>query len=107
MAVAGFGHMTMDLKVLKCGNCEELKLGIHATTLGLATLCGLYNAAAWLSRRERHLALNAVMYAALIAIEQRHVVHHIAELRRCGSTATATAASDGVPTPVVSGEIAA
>jgi hypothetical protein len=102
MAVAGFGHMTMDLKVLKCGNCEELKLGIHATTLGLAMLCGLYNAAAWLSRREQHLALNAVMYAALIAIEQRHVVHHIAELRRCGSTAATTAA-----TPEVAGEIAA
>ena len=49
-------------------------------TLGLAALCGLYNAAAWLSRREQHLALNTVMYAALIAIEQRHVAHHIAEL---------------------------
>jgi hypothetical protein len=78
--------MTMDLKVLKCGNCEELKLGVHATALALATLCGLYNAAAWLSRREQHLALNALMYAALIAVEQRHVVHHIAELRRFAST---------------------
>ena len=77
--------MTMDLKVLKCGNCEELKLGVHATALGLAALCGLYNAAAWLSRREQHLALNAVMYAALVAIEQRHVAHHIAEIRRSGS----------------------
>ena len=37
--------MTMDLKVLKCGNCEELKLGVHAMALGLAALCGLYNAA--------------------------------------------------------------
>jgi hypothetical protein len=74
--------MTMDLKVLKCGNCEELKLGVHGLTLGLATLCGLYNAAAWLSRREQHLAINAVLYAALIAFEQRHVSHHIAELRR-------------------------
>ena len=82
MRVAVLGHMTIDLNVLKCGNCEELKLGIHATTLGLAALCGLYNAAAWLSRREQHLALNAVMYAALIAIEQRHVAHHIAEMRR-------------------------
>jgi hypothetical protein len=68
MRVAFLGHMTMDLKVLKCGNCEELKLGVHAITLGLAALCGLYNAAAWLSRREQHLALNAVMYAALIGI---------------------------------------
>ena len=72
----------MDLKVLKCGNCEELKLGVHALALGVAALCGLYNAAAWLSRRERHLALNTVMYAALIAFEQQHVSHHIAEIRR-------------------------
>jgi hypothetical protein len=85
MTVAFFGHMTMDLKVLKCGNCEEIKLGVHAITLGLAALCGLYNAAAWLSRREQHLALNAVMYAALIGIEQRHVAHHISAMRRSGS----------------------
>jgi hypothetical protein len=74
--------MTMDLNVLKCGNCEELKLGVHGLTLGLAVVCGLYNAAAWLSRREQHLAVNAVLYAALIAFEQRHVSHHIAEMRR-------------------------
>ena len=72
----------MDLKVLKCGNCEELKLGVHALALGVAALCGVYNAAAWLSRRERHLAVNTVMYAALIAFEQQHVAHHIAELRQ-------------------------
>ena len=74
--------MTMGLPILKCGKCEELKLGVHATALGLAALCGLYNAAAWLSRREQHLAVNAVLYAALIAFEQRHVAHHIAEMRR-------------------------
>jgi hypothetical protein len=73
--------MTMDLKVLKCGNCEELKLCVHAMALGLAALCGAYNAAAWLSRREKHLAINAVLYAALIAFEHQHVAHHIAELR--------------------------
>jgi hypothetical protein len=72
----------MDLKVLRCGNCEELKLGVHGLTLGLAALCGLYNGAAWLARREQHLAVNAVLYAALIVFEQRHVAHHIAELRR-------------------------
>lgn len=97
MRVASLGHMTMDLKVLQCGNCEELKLGIHATTLGLAALCGLYNAAAWLSRREQHLALNAVMYAALIAVEQRHVAHHIATLRRAAADA---AAAQTQPVPV-------
>jgi hypothetical protein len=82
--------MTMDLKVLKCGNCEELKLGVHALALGVAALCGLYNAAAWMSRRERHLALNTVMYAALIAIEQQHVSHHIVELRRPPTVPEAT-----------------
>ena len=94
----------MDLEVLKCGNCEELKLGVHATALGLAVLCALYNAAAWLSRREQHLALNAVMYAALVAIEQRHVAHHIAELRH--SPKTPLAAAETVVTEVVA-EIAA
>ena len=74
--------MTMDMKVLKCGNCEELKLGVHGLTLGLAALCGLYNAAAWLSRREPHLAVNTVLYTALIIFEQRHVAHHMAEMRR-------------------------
>jgi hypothetical protein len=80
--VAVLVRMTMDLKVLKCGNCEELKLGVHALALGVAAVCGVYNAAAWLSRRERHLAFNTLMYAALIAVEQQHVSHHIAELRR-------------------------
>lgn len=73
--------MTLDLKVLKCGNCEELKLGVHAMALALAALCGAYNTAAWLSRRERHLAINAMLYAALIAFEHQHVTHHFAELR--------------------------
>ena len=72
--------MTMD--VLKCGRCETLKAGVHATALGLAVVMGLYNAAAWLTRREQHLAVNTVLYAALVAWEQKHVAHHIAELRR-------------------------
>ena len=91
--------MTMGLPILKCGNCEELKLGVHATALGLAALCGVYNAAAWLSRREQHLAVNAVLYAALIAFEQRHVAHHIAEMRRPRTDSTdEVVASAPVPT---------
>jgi len=80
--VATLGHMTMDLDVLQCGNCEELKAGVHATALGLFALMCMYNAAAWLSRRESHLAVNAVVYAALAAWEQQHIAHHMAELRR-------------------------
>jgi hypothetical protein len=73
--------MTMDLPVLQCGNCERLKLGVHAAALGLSALCAAYNAAAWLSRRQSHLAVNAVLYSALTVWEQQHVLHHLAELR--------------------------
>ena len=73
--------MTRDLEILQCGSCEGLKIGVHATALGLAALMGVYNAAAWLSRREQHLAVNAILYAALTVWEQQHVAHHIAELR--------------------------
>ena len=82
MRVAPLGHMTMDLPVLKCGNCEPLKLGVHAGMLGIATLCLAYNAAAWLSRRDTHLAVNTVLYSCLTIWEQRHVAHHLAEVRR-------------------------
>jgi len=74
--------MTIKLDVLQCGSCEPLKLGVHGAALGLAVVMGAYNAAAWLSRREHHLAVNTVLYAALIAFEHRHVAHHVAELRR-------------------------
>jgi hypothetical protein len=87
--------MTMDLKVLRCGNCEPLKLGVHGLALGIAALCGAYNAAAWLTRREKHLAVNAVLYAALMVFEQRHVAHHVAELRRPGAT------PEAVPAPPI------
>ena len=70
------------LAVLVCGSCEALKLGVHATTLGLAAVMGAYNAAAWVRRREQHLAVNAVLYAALIAWEMEHVAHHLALLRQ-------------------------
>jgi hypothetical protein len=78
--------MTMDLPVLKCGNCEPLKLGVHAAVLGLSALCCAYNAAAWLSRRQGHLVVNAVLYSVLAVWEQQHVAHHLAELRRLPET---------------------
>ena len=74
--------MTMNLPVLKCGHCEPLKMGVHAGALGLAALCGVYNAAAWLSRRETHLAINTVLYTVLTIWEQQHVAHHLAEMRQ-------------------------
>jgi hypothetical protein len=74
--------MTIKLDMLQCGSCEPLKLGVHGAALGLAVVMGAYNAAAWLSRREHHLAVNAVLYAMLTAWEQKHVSHHLAEIRK-------------------------
>jgi hypothetical protein len=74
--------MTMDIELLDKGTNEELKLGVHAAALGLAVVMGLYNAAAFLKRRERHLAVNTVLYAVLTAWEQQHVAHHWEEIRR-------------------------
>jgi hypothetical protein len=77
--------MTMTpLSVLRAGECEFLKAGIHATALGLSAVMGLYNLAAWLSRRQRHLAMNACLYALLTAWEQQHVAHHLSALRDTG-----------------------
>ena len=75
--------MTTQLSVLQCGSCEPLKAGVHGTALGLFAVMGLYNAAAWLARREQHLAVNAVLYAALTAWEQIQVARHLEALRRC------------------------
>ena len=87
--------MTGEIKILRSGNCEELKIGVHATVLALAVVCGAYNTAAWLLRRDRHLAVNTVLYGALTVWEILHVVHHCAALpdrrvlpdRRSGSAA--------------------
>jgi hypothetical protein len=75
--------MTMQLSVLQCGSCEPLKASVHGTALALFAVMGLYNAAAWLARREQHLAVNAVLYAALTAWEQQQVVRHLAAHGRC------------------------
>jgi ADP-ribosylglycohydrolase len=73
----------MQLSVLQCGSCEPLKASVHGAALGLFAVMGLYNAAAWLSRREQHLAINAVLYAVLAAWEQQQVARHVAASRRC------------------------
>jgi hypothetical protein len=50
---------------------------VHGASLCLCALMGLYNAAAWVNRRERHLAMNVVVYALAVAWERRLVAHHI------------------------------
>ena len=89
------------MQILQCGNHERLKTSVHAATLALTALCGLYNAAAWLKRRETHLAVNAVLYAALTAWEREHVAHHLAVMRQAPCAAPVSGRVDvdvtGVP----------
>lgn len=73
--------MRKPLDVLTPGSCEVLKAGVHAAALGLIALMGIYNAAAWLRRRDPHLAVNAILYGALTVWERHHVRHHITAVR--------------------------
>src|SRR5687768_982561 len=66
-----------SLPILDVGSCERLKAVVHGAALGLCGLMALYNAAAWLKRRQSHLAVNAVIYIAATCWEQRHVAHHV------------------------------
>ena len=67
-----------DLPVLDSGRCEPLKAGVHALLLMTISVCAAYNAAAWLKRRERHLAVNTLIYSAALWWERCHIVHHLA-----------------------------
>jgi hypothetical protein len=79
--------MTVPLQILKQGSCEPFKAAVHGTSLGLFALMGLYNAAAWINRRERHLAVNAVLYCLGVAWETRLVAHHLDACRGAAVTA--------------------
>lgn len=87
--------MTTQLSVLHCGSCEPLKASVHATALGLFVVMGLYNAAAWLTRREQHLAVNAVVYAALTAWERKHIARHLEAIRNGRDHSAPTETANG------------
>jgi hypothetical protein len=70
-------HERDPLPLLCPGRCEILKASIHGVVLGTAAVCALYNLAAWTVRRQRHLAVNTGLYAALAAWEWVHVRHHL------------------------------
>ena len=91
---------SMQLTVLQCGECEPLKAGVHGSALALAAVMGLYNAAAWLRRRDAHLAVNALLYAALAAWEQHHVAHHLRALKQVRDAGTASIPAAATETPI-------
>ena len=63
--------------MLDVGECEPLKAAVHGLLMATVTVCAAYNAAAWLKRRQSHLAINAVIYTAAIWWEHTHVKHHL------------------------------
>ena len=65
-------------EMLDSGTCEPLKACVHSAALFVSGVCALYNTAAWLKRRQSHLAINAVIYGATVWWESRHVIHHLA-----------------------------
>jgi hypothetical protein len=87
--------MTVPLPILNHGSCEPFKAGVHGIALGLAALMGLYNAAAWINRRDPHLAVNAVLYGLAIAWERRLVAQHIRECRALAARRAMSAVTRG------------
>ena len=65
-------------EMLDSGRCEPLKAAVHGVLLVTMSVCAAYNAAAWLKRRQSHLAINAVIYSAAVWWERCHIVHHLA-----------------------------
>jgi hypothetical protein len=74
-------------EILDSGTCEPFKAGVHGVVLALAATCALYNTAAWIKRRQSHLAVNAVLYWTMTFWERCHVVHH---LNACDARVTTT-----------------
>jgi hypothetical protein len=65
------------LSIICHGRYEGLKASVHGAALGIASVCAMYNFAAWLGRRQRHSWVNAAVYGALVAWEFHHVRHHL------------------------------
>jgi hypothetical protein len=96
----------MYVRALDSGTFEGVKAGVHGAALGLAAVMCLYNAAAWLQRRERHLAINAIVYGSAIILEREHFLHHRATVQRL-ALAAAVAAAEAAATVAAAAEAAA
>ena len=65
-------------EMLDSGRCEPLKAAVHGVLLVTVSVCAAYNAAAWLKRRQPHLAVNAIIYSAAVWWERCHIARHLA-----------------------------
>ena len=71
-------YMVALKRFLTRGHAEPFKGVVHGLAGGLCGMMFAYNTAAWLFRRERHLASNAFVYGFAILFElvqtRRHLV---------------------------------
>jgi hypothetical protein len=75
--------------MLENGECEPAKAAVHGLLMATVALCAAYNTAAWLKRRQTHLAINAIVYSAAIWWERCHVAHHLHSCAKPTSTGPA------------------
>jgi hypothetical protein len=66
--------------MLDSGECEPMKAAVHGLLMATVAVCAAYNTAAWIKRRQSHLAINAVVYSVAVWWESCHIRHH---LRAC------------------------
>ena len=59
------------------GEQEEVKGAVHAAAALLVLAMATYNATAWYYRRQSHLAVNAILYGAVVAFEVKQTLHHL------------------------------
>jgi hypothetical protein len=69
--------VTTHPRFLDNGVHESAKAAVHGLALGLGIIMGMYNTAAWVVRRQRHLFVNTCLYAGFCLWEARLVAHHL------------------------------
>jgi len=77
-------------EMLDNGECEPTKAAVHAVLMATVGVCAAYNIAAWIKRRQTHLAINAIVYSTAVLWERCHVVHHLRSCRGSSSTVSST-----------------
>lgn len=62
--------------VLEAGTAEKAKAGVHLALFGVAMVCAAYNLVAFSERKDRRLAVNALLYTAISALEVGQLARH-------------------------------
>ena len=65
------------------GNHEGVKCAVHAAAGVLVGVCAFYNLTAACFRRDRHLRVNAIVYALATAWELKQTMHHLEAVSAC------------------------